>query len=132
MTDLAARDQLAAQVARRLVSTVAAHEMGIFRAASRAYFKNPNRALRRHSVEEILAFGAGSVEVLTPYALAIADAVVTQLGAELGSDLAGLTGEQLDRARQLAVAKGRELQLDEEKVSLLAEALVGVLAGPPG
>lgn len=42
--------------------------------------------------------------------------------------MAALTDEQLDEVRRLAVEKARQLDLPEDKASLLADALVGRLA----
>lgn len=121
-----AHDQLAAEVARALVARAAPHELPIFRAASRAYFAKPDRALRRRSVDEMLGFGADSMSALTPYALAVASAVIERLGGEVGRQ-EPLTPEQVDFVRQLSLEEGRQLGLDEDKAALLADALVGSL-----
>ncbi len=124
-----------------------------------SYFDDPDRALRRGSMDEMLGCGAESMTVLTPYALAIAQPVAQLLMNEIskeatargkeavlslvrrmfgrkaettasGSDEAEiepLNREQLARVRELALRKGRELDLDETRAALLADAMVGSL-----
>lgn len=124
--------QQTAELAQRMVARIAAHEMPIFRAASRAYFDNPERALGRRSGDEMLGFGTDSMAALTPYALVVADTVVGRLTEELGPDWTGALGaDQLEMAGLLARDKALELQLEEETARLLADALVAALGAPP-
>ncbi|MDQ3981012.1 MAG: hypothetical protein M3314_15935, partial [Actinomycetota bacterium] len=110
-----------------------------------AYFANPNRALRSQSADDMLGFGAPSMVALTPYALVIAAEIIEVLTRE-GADVSALVGpvsdaavpavpplspEQLDRVRELSLQKARQLDLDEDKAALLAEALTGSLAPQP-
>lgn len=47
------------------------------------------------------------------------------------SELKPLSPDQLRRVRELALDKARELDLDEDKAGLLADAMVGSLVLPP-
>lgn len=72
------QNQLAADVARDLVSQVAPEEMPLFRATSEAYFKDPQRVLKEHtSKDDMLGFGTGEVlSLVTPVAVAVSMEVV--------------------------------------------------------
>ena len=126
MMNGSAHDQLASELARALVARAAPHELPIFRAASRAYFANPNRALRRRSVDDMLGFGADPMSALTPYALAVASTVVERLGGEVGRQ-EPLNPEQVAFVRQLSLGEARQLGLDEDTAALLADALLDSL-----
>ncbi|MDT0385966.1 hypothetical protein [Streptomyces dubilierae] len=78
-------------VARMMIERAAPHELVIFYPESKEYFKDPDRALdaarRRASArpkDREGGFGAAeSVEVLTPFALAVAGAIVEPLVVRL-------------------------------------------------
>lgn len=152
VSDRNPEDELAAELARAAVARAAPHEMRIFNAVSAAYLKNPERALDQRSKDEMLGFGLESLAVLTPYALAIAKPVVLFLLGEVAKhatessreavvrlvrrlfgrrdeqpEVQPLSPEQLTRVRELALGKARELDLEEEKAALLADAMVGSL-----
>lgn len=159
MSDRTAEDELTADLARAAVARAAPHELPIFRAATTAYFENPERALPQRSKDEMLGFGMEAIAVLTPYALAIAKPVALFLMGEVAKqatersreavlqlvrrlfrmrdeqvaphgnepEVQPLTPEQLTRVRDLALDKARELDLDDDKAALLADAMVGSL-----
>ena len=87
MTDRSPEDELARELAREVVAQVAPPELPIFNAASKAYFDNPDQALRQRSRDEMLGFGVESIALLTPYALAIAKPVVALLMRELAKQV---------------------------------------------
>lgn len=164
MTERSAEDELAAELAREVVADTAPAELPLFRATSRAFFEDPDRALQQRSKDEMLGFGVETVALLTPYALAIAKPVITLLMSELAKqvqersadtvvtwvrrllrrpdedvteqgtepEIPPLSAEQLSRVRRLALDKARELDLDEGKAALLADAMVGRLVLGPG
>lgn len=162
MAETTLEDQLAADLARQVVTRQAPRELPTFRAISAAYFEDPDRAFEERKRDEKLGFGVESVALLTPYALAIARPVVQLLIAELGKGLKErnseaiarwvrrifnkqdepvateetepapqpLRPEQLDRIRQLALQKGRELALPEREATSLADAMIVSLVIP--
>jgi len=73
------QSQLIADVARDVVAQVAPQELPLFRATSVAYFKNPEKALKKQrGKDEKLGFGAGEVvTLLTPIVLTVMTEVVT-------------------------------------------------------
>ena len=74
----ATQHQLAADVARDLVSQVAPEEMPLFRATSEAYFKDPQQVLKEHmGKDDMLGFGTGEVmSLVTPVAVAVSVEVI--------------------------------------------------------
>ena len=156
-SDTKAEDQLAAELARKVVARTAPQELPMFRATSVAYFKDPDQAFKGKPKEEMLGFGVETIAFLTPYALAIAKPVIRLLTDELAKNLKErsseviakwirrmfgkqdepttpgepapepLTPEQLGRIRQLALERGRELDLPEREAGLLADAMIGSL-----
>lgn len=163
MTDLDPADELAAELAKEVVAREAPAELRLFGVTSRAYFANPDRALKRGSKDEMLGFGVESAAILTPYALAVARPVAQFIMKEVLQEvttrsneailkfvqrLFGRTGEptaaesetpeiqplsqeQLAHVRELALGKARELDIEDAKAVLLAEAMVGCLVLGP-
>jgi hypothetical protein len=163
MTERSTEDELAAELAREVVAETAPAELPLFRATSRAFFEDPDRALQQRSKDEMLGFGAETVAFLTPYALAIARPVIALLMSELAKhvqersadtvvtwvrrllrrpdkgvieegtqpEVPPLSADQLSHVRRLALDKALELDLDEGKAVLLADAVVGQLVLGP-
>ena len=88
MTD-APQNQLAADVARDLVSQMAPQEMPLFRANSEAYFKDPQKVLDSQTgKDDMLGFGTGEVVAyLTPVVLSISVEVIKFLTEEVRKSL---------------------------------------------
>lgn len=84
-------EDLVRAVARAVVERTAPQELVLFAAESRAYFRDPEKALkaaraRAEAAPEDARFGFGSGELIvmaTPFALAVADAVLNALTARL-------------------------------------------------
>ncbi len=76
---------LAAELARDLVSKAAPHELPLFEATSEEFRRNPERALAGdESKDEMLGFGVDmALAMLTPVALVVAKDVVTFVTAEV-------------------------------------------------
>jgi hypothetical protein len=81
--------QLIAELSRDLVAQTAPQELPLFRPISEAYFKDPEKTLKREAgKDEMLGFGAGvAVTFLTPIVLAIMTQVVSFLIEEIGKSL---------------------------------------------
>jgi hypothetical protein len=81
----AAQTQVAAEVARDLVSQVAPEELPLFRATSEAYLKDPQRVLKEYTgKDEMLGFGTGEVlSLVTPVAVAVSVEVIRFVTGEL-------------------------------------------------
>jgi hypothetical protein len=91
-----ARATIVAEVARDVLSEVAPQEMPIFAAASRAYFADPDAALRQlRSKDNVLGFGVEALTVLlTPVVLQILSEVFEFLmGAAEKAFKDGVTNE---------------------------------------
>jgi hypothetical protein len=104
-------DELVAALARRAVAETAPAELPLFRATSRAYFEDPDRALaRRAGTDDVLGFGpAAAALLLTPVALDVARRVV---------------GFVLDHVRATAVSEAGNA-IDGATVTLLHKLGVG-------
>jgi hypothetical protein len=95
------QNQLIADLARDIVAQIAPQELPLFRATSAAYFKNPEKALKKQTgKDEMLGFGAGEmVPLLTPVVLAVITEVVTFLTVEVkkavAAESASLISEQV-------------------------------------
>jgi hypothetical protein len=150
------RQELVVALARDVVTTQAPEELPLFRATSRAYLDTPEAVLKRTvGRDETLGFGAETFAAITPFVLAVSSVVVNFLAAQLTAvaqeaateeargllrgwlarirekrdgAVPPLTADQLARVRDLAFAKARQLELPEDKSSLLADAMVGSLA----
>jgi len=152
------RSQLIAEIARDLVDQIAPHELPLFRATSEAYFRRAARPLKGQGArDEMLGFGTGSeVTFLTPVVLATVHTVVDFIAAEMSASHqaanAGvaairsafrtyrsaeptdrpappLTAAQIAQARQLVVQKASQFKLAAPQAELLANSLVGSMAG---
>lgn len=94
-------NQLVSDISRDVLSEVAPQELPLFRAASQAYFKDPNHATTPNAnSEDMLGFGAGeAVTLLTPYLLPAAVEVVKFLAEEVkkavSEEGASLIGEKV-------------------------------------
>lgn len=149
-------DQLSAQFGREVVARAAPQELGLYRAISESYLRDPEAVNKQaRSKDEMLGFGiAETVTYLTPVILPVlsyvfkflaeeikssvhdqhlvGDAIrklLTRTGLRKGTDsIAGLTPEQLSRVRQLAFDKAVELRLPKEEASLLADSIIGSLS----
>jgi|SRR5882724_4449009 len=79
------QNQLIADLARDIVEQTAPQELPLFRATSAAYFKNPNKVLKKtKGKDDILGFGVGEAVVLmTPSLLFIMTHVVQFVTAEV-------------------------------------------------
>jgi hypothetical protein len=152
-------DAAVVEVARELVARTAPQELPLFPATSTAYLDDPDSVLQpKERGDDMLGFGVeAAVVLLTPAALEIAKSVVKFLAAQVRGALeqetgdaiaerihtllhpsAGgrgaaaptrLTEEQLAQVHELALEKARALDLPEAKAGLLADAMVGSLAG---
>ena len=85
----ATQNQLAADVARDLVSQMAPQEIPLFRVNSENYFKDPQKMLNHQpGKDEMLGFGTGEVVAyLTPVVLSISVEVVKFLTEEVRKSL---------------------------------------------
>lgn len=147
--------QLVLALARAAVERAAPEELPLFPATGAAFVADPDAVERRVEREETLGFGIEIAAALAPYALAVARAVikfvyeqvaaaareegekairekVKAIFARLGgkkpdTEVPALSPEQLGEVRATAIAKARELGLDEARGNLLADAMVGTL-----
>ena len=94
-------NQLVSDISRDVLSEVAPQELPLFRAASQAYFKDPNMAsASKSNRDDMLGFGAGeAVTLLTPYLLPAAAEVVKFLTEEVkkavNTESSALIGEKV-------------------------------------
>lgn len=94
-------NQLVSDISRDVLSEVAPQEMPLFRAASQAYFKNPNTTpTQKTGDDDMLGFGAGeAVTLLTPYLLPATAEVIKFLAEEVkkavSEEGASLIGEKV-------------------------------------
>jgi hypothetical protein len=145
------QQQLVENVARQIIVQTAPEELPLFRATSKAYFKNPAQVLKeQQSEDELLGFGAGeAVTLLTPYVLVIMTEVVKFVTDEVQKALADesanvisdlvkklfkrlpteekLSAEQLIQVRKVAYENALRLKLPDEQANLLADAIKGAL-----
>jgi hypothetical protein len=78
MTDVA-DPELVSEVARGILADVAPDELPMFGMASEAFLKDPSRAAGRGNDDEMLGFGGGELELLTPVVLTVTSGVVSFL-----------------------------------------------------
>jgi hypothetical protein len=154
--DANAREISAVSVARDVIVQLAPEELFTFDMVAESFLTAQRRVSRRR--EEPLGFGieAGLV-LLTPIVLALAQSVLETLAGDAGRSLArttaarvgkvfrrrrarpedavavsaqvaSLSTAQLTAVRQQAVEKARQLNVDDERAALLADAIVGALA----
>jgi hypothetical protein len=84
------QSQLIADVARDVVAQIAPEELPLFRATSVAYFKNPDKLVKKQMrKDEMLGFGVGeAVSLLTPTVLVVVAEAVTFVTAEVKKSIA--------------------------------------------
>lgn len=152
----AEENELIATVARDLLADVAPQEIPIFPAVSRAYFADPGRALkRRQAGDDALGFGADALAVLvTPILLHILSevwdilieaakkAVTDGLAKEIPEALKAmfkrfdrsatsppspLGKAQLELIHDSVLAEARKLQLPDDKIEAIANAVTAHL-----
>lgn len=130
-----------AQLSRDVVKDLAPNELPLFGAVSRAYAKNPEQAEKViKSKDEVLGFGLEVGLLLTPAVIAVAEAVVRFLGAELlklGEQAAGTAvdttvhnvlshtseAKQTEKARAGATASLTSAQLAEVRKVAINRAI---------
>ena len=127
MTD-APQNQLAADVARDLVSQMAPQEMPLFRANSQAYFKDPQKMLAdQPGKDEMLGFGTGEVVAyLTPVVLSVAVEVIKFLTEEVRKSLQSESSSAINDAVKGMFSRFRPVAAQAEKpasVTLTVEQL---------
>ena len=149
-------NELIASVARDVLADVAPQEIPIFPAVSRAYFADPDRALkRRHAGDTALGFGADALAVLmTPILLhilsevwdilieaakkAVTDGLAKEIPEALKAMFKGfgrsaasmpspLGKAQLELIRDSVLAEARKLQLPDDKIEAIANAVTAHL-----
>jgi hypothetical protein len=148
-------NDIVADVARGLVAQTAPQELPLFRATSKAYFKDPKKVLEQEQgKDEMLGFGVEIAMFVAPVALEVAKAVVKFVAEELrkstqkeassvieervhklfhrdeggGEPEPGLTREQLAQVHQVALKTATQLKLPKPQADLLADSVVGRLS----
>ena len=149
-------DDLVVAIAHDAVSTVAPDELAWFGAVAEAYQRNPKRASPRAAKDDPLGFGLDAAVPLVAWvAIAVATGALESMGQDLERSviarmraalrrlmrrlrgrrpenstnrLRPLSPDQLATIREQAVRKARQLDLDENRAELLADAIVGSLA----
>jgi hypothetical protein len=77
---------LVSDIAREIIEDVAPDELPMFGMASRAYLSNPERInASGGAADEMLGFGGGEIEMLTPVIFSVTSAVVSFLVAAVVS-----------------------------------------------
>jgi hypothetical protein len=152
--------EVVTSIARRALEVAAPDELVLFDDTTADYFRNPHAALDGRDRDESVGFGL-DMAMVTPYLIAMATSAVQLLGTIVRDAVqqegtaaaaalirrlfrlsprgvaaqqpapAPLSVEQARYVRDGAVAKGRALGLDDDKATLLADAIVGglVVAG---
>lgn len=144
------------EVSRAAIVKVAAEEAEALEVYLAAYERDPKiiKVAERHGADRT-GFGE-SIESLVPYVVAVCQFALHQvaLGAAVdtakeglrqrsrtllsrfkkarppeieAAAVARLTPEQLGRVREAAVRKARQMRMSDERATLLADAIVGVL-----
>ncbi len=146
-------EDVVAELARQIVRDRAPQELVLFNPTAAAYFEDPQRSLERaRAKDQKLGFGVvEAAAFITPYVLEVAKAVFQYLLEQLAtaaeqeaassivkrlsrvlhrkaSEDEGLTQEQLERVRDVALTKAQQLRLPEDQAELLAASVVGALA----
>jgi hypothetical protein len=132
--------------ARGVVDEVAAGELPLFGAMSRAWFAAPERVRVATGRDDRLAFGvAEAAALVTPVLLSACTHIVMQFGEELSRGLAreaaalvrdqlqklirgedgglALSVEQVKKARQITLETARRYRVPEHKAEQIAEAV---------
>lgn len=109
-------------VARGVVAAVAPDELALFEPVSRAYLRDPERVpARRGRPGEVLGSGIDvAVELVSPVALAVADATYDRLVGEAGE---AAVGGRLDELHALAGERASALGLPGDRAKRVADAL---------
>ena len=71
--------QLVSEIAHGIIEDVAPDELAMFNMANRAYLANPSRLDAGGDADEMLGFGGGEVELLTPVIFSVTSGVVAFL-----------------------------------------------------
>jgi hypothetical protein len=154
----ATEDAFVAGLARATVERAAPAELPLFGPTSEAFFEDPAALERKGGGDRMLGFGVDAAMVLlTPVALSVAKEVFGFVAAQVRARLQDegevavqgtldrifggdetdapdepkppeLSDEQLERVRELALEKAKQLKLAPDKAELLADSLVGSLA----
>jgi hypothetical protein len=152
----AQENELITTIARDILAEVAPQEIPIFPAVSRAYFTDPARALkRRQTGDDALGFGADALAVLvTPVLLhiltevsgilmeaakkAVTDGLAKEIpeaikamfkrfGRSAASIPSPLGNAQLALIHESVVSEARKLQLPDDKIEAIANAVTAHL-----
>ncbi|MFD7656280.1 hypothetical protein ACFV4N_20110 [Actinosynnema sp. NPDC059797] len=112
-------------VARGVVAAVAPDELALFEPVSRAYLRDPERVpARRGRPGEVLGSGIDvAVELVSPVALAVADATYDRLVGETGEAAVCGSGGRLDELHALAGERASALGLPGDRAKRVADAL---------
>jgi hypothetical protein len=141
---------LIAELTELAIVRAAPDELAVFDETVAEYFADPERAVSAVAKGQAVGFGL-ELAMITPAALAIGSVMVQALVAIVseralsagtrtvtsqvrrllrkeGSDSQlGITREQADRLRQVALAKAHALGLPEVQATLIAESFIGAL-----
>jgi hypothetical protein len=144
-------DEIIGSIGRELVSHLAPEELPLYPSLlSQFQGVKGGRRRKASSDDQLLGFGAAeAVTMITPVILnftfgfweallaeAARDPVVEYVKAHLpghhGADRGPrqLTADQLQLVRTVAEREARRLDISEKRAGLLADVMVGVLAGP--
>jgi hypothetical protein len=145
-------DEIVGSLGRELVAVLAPEELPLYPSLlSQFQGAKRGRGGKRSSDDQFLGFGAAeALTMLTPVILAFTSSVWQALVAEAAqsaahgvvdyvrSHLPGhheaaappLTADQLQLVRTVAERQARRLGISEGQAGLLADAMMGVLAGP--
>ena len=124
--------ELAAELARDVVTRTAPHELPLFEATSEEFRRDPDRALRgEEGGDEMLGFGVeAAMAMMTPIALVVAKDVVVYLTAEVGRVAKEESSPLIARKVRALFRRGGEGAAepapDEAPVELSAEQLAEV------
>jgi hypothetical protein len=148
--------ELVAELGQLVLEQTAPEELAIFPETAREYFDDPQAVLDPGRRDEPVGFGL-ELALLTPYVLAVVTPVIHYLATtvadavreevtpvlvplvrrlfrrpdqapEAPDDPTPLRAEQLRHVREVAYQQGKGLGLEEERASMLADAVVGRLA----
>jgi hypothetical protein len=144
------QDQLIDEIARDVVSQIAPDELPIFQVVSKAYFKNPEKAIKNFKAsDDLLGFGLGSeIVALTPVILVASSEVIKflwELFKDVGKDLIAekiegmlngtppsnvpaLKSEHLPQIREIVLQTTKRCDIPEKTATLIADAVVGQFA----
>jgi hypothetical protein len=143
---------LVQDLAAELVEQLDPDELAVFDDAAEDYFRDPEAVLNPRRRDEAVGSGV-ELALLTPVVLAVAGQVVEYLsgvvvealgdsvrprllrfvrrmlglGGEDAAEPPSLDSAQVEHVRDVALARARDVGLDEERARLLAESVVGGL-----